>query len=211
MQENNKFNELETVKNVIEKNKNKGKSRADVYKSIVDDMFNIYLAKNNDYGNSFVKVREEFPSAICVRLSDKLERFKTLKKSKNQMVKDESIKDTLKDLANYAIMELVEIELSENVVNTDVTKIDSTKNNINFNDNEIKQLKLLIDNSDKILKLTRKNTIKLKNNKTTVTSLRLNEELLNIAKDYSKKNNITLTNIINTALTNFLIANSNRI
>jgi hypothetical protein len=44
-----------------------------------------------------------------IRLSDKFNRFKTLSKT-NQLVNDESIKDTLLDLANYAIMTVLEIE-----------------------------------------------------------------------------------------------------
>jgi hypothetical protein len=73
-------------------------------------MNDTYKAKNADYGDSFSKLRKEYPEAICVRLMDKLERLKTLMKGNEQQVKDESIKDTLLDLANYAIMELVEIE-----------------------------------------------------------------------------------------------------
>ena len=39
---------------------------------------------------------------------DKLERLKTLYKGGDQQVKDESIDDTLLDIANYAVMELLE-------------------------------------------------------------------------------------------------------
>ena len=45
-----------------------------------------------------------------IRLSDKLERFKKLTRDGGQQVKDESIKDTLLDLANYAVMTVVEME-----------------------------------------------------------------------------------------------------
>ena len=41
--------------------------------------------------------------AAAIRLSDKLNRFKSLIKSEAQ-VKDESIEDTLLDMAAYAIM-----------------------------------------------------------------------------------------------------------
>jgi hypothetical protein len=45
-----------------------------------------------------------------IRLSDKLNRFKTLTKTNSQEVKDESIRDTLVDLANYAIMTIMEMD-----------------------------------------------------------------------------------------------------
>ena len=43
-------------------------------------------------------------------LGDKLARFKSLTKSGVQEVKDESIRDTLIDLANYAIMTVLEMD-----------------------------------------------------------------------------------------------------
>ena len=67
-----------------------------------------YKAKNADYGDSFAKVRAKFPNAILIRLNDKLERLERLYAGAVQQVKDESIDDTLLDLANYCIMELVE-------------------------------------------------------------------------------------------------------
>lgn len=45
-----------------------------------------------------------------IRLGDKLARFKNLSRSNAQMVSDESIRDTLIDLANYAIMTVMELD-----------------------------------------------------------------------------------------------------
>lgn len=79
-----------------------------IYHEVICTMLNkMYQEKNSDYGNNFAKVRAEFPNSILIRLSDKLERLKTLYKQ-DAKVKDETIEDTLMDLANYAIMELVE-------------------------------------------------------------------------------------------------------
>jgi hypothetical protein len=47
-------------------------------------------------------------TASVVRMSDKMERLKSLTKKKTQ-VKDESVKDTLLDLANYAIMTVMHL------------------------------------------------------------------------------------------------------
>ena len=53
-----------------------------------------------------------------IRLGDKLERFKNLTRNPStQAVSDESIIDTLKDLANYAIMTIIELEEESNVNN----------------------------------------------------------------------------------------------
>lgn len=69
----------------------------------------LYSAKNHDYGDSFRKTREIVPASILVRLHDKLRRLDSLLMApETAKVKDESIDDTLMDLANYAIMELVE-------------------------------------------------------------------------------------------------------
>ena len=78
---------------------------------VIDNMKNIHDAKNNDYGNSFSKLFEEFGiTSSLIRLSDKLKRLKTLANGKKQEVKDESIEDTLLDLANYAVMTIVELK-----------------------------------------------------------------------------------------------------
>lgn len=46
-----------------------------------------------------------------IRLGDKFGRFKTLTLTGVQHVKDESIRDTLLDLANYALMTVVELDM----------------------------------------------------------------------------------------------------
>ena len=77
-------------------------------------MSNLYERKNHDYGDSFAKMRKEFDNAILIRIYDKYSRLKTLKSGVEQKVLDENIKDTLFDLANYCIMELIEMEMDEN-------------------------------------------------------------------------------------------------
>lgn len=81
--------------------------RIEMFKKICTQMADTYEKKNHDYGNSFVELRKQFPNAVLVRLFDKYMRLKTLMAGEQAQV-DESIEDTLIDLANYAIMELVE-------------------------------------------------------------------------------------------------------
>ena len=81
---------------------------------VCKELNSLYEAKNHDYGDSFAKVRNELGNAaILVRLYDKVERLKTLLTGATQKVNDESSEDTLKDLANYCLMELVEREVDK--------------------------------------------------------------------------------------------------
>jgi hypothetical protein len=76
---------------------------------ITSQMRDTYIAKNADYGNSFDKSMDEFGlTASVVRMSDKMERLKSLTKKKAQ-VKDESISDTLMDLATYCVMTVMHL------------------------------------------------------------------------------------------------------
>lgn len=72
---------------------------------ILDSMLQTYIKKNHDYGDSVNKsLNEEGLVAARVRMGDKWNRFKTLSKGEETLVKDESIKDTLLDLALYCVM-----------------------------------------------------------------------------------------------------------
>jgi hypothetical protein len=74
------------------------------FTEITNNMAKTYAAKNHDYGNSFEQSLDKFGLvASVVRLGDKMNRIESLTKKEAQ-VKDESIKDTLLDMANYAIM-----------------------------------------------------------------------------------------------------------
>lgn len=75
------------------------------FMDITTNMAKTYAAKNHDYGNSFGQsLDEEGLAASRIRMGDKWNRYKTLSKTNDIEVKDESIEDTLLDLANYAIM-----------------------------------------------------------------------------------------------------------
>lgn len=74
------------------------------FMDITDNMTKTYVAKNHDYGDSFNQSLYKFGlTASIVRMNDKMNRLETLI-SKKAEVKNESIEDTLLDLANYAIM-----------------------------------------------------------------------------------------------------------
>lgn len=77
---------------------------------ICSELNETYRKKNNDYGNSFKKSYDEFGivSAV-VRMTDKMERLKALTTGVDNLVKEESVEDTILDLANYAIMTVIEL------------------------------------------------------------------------------------------------------
>lgn len=94
-------------------------NKVELFKQATVKMANVYAAKNHDYGDSFAKLRQRYPISILIRLADKLNRLDTLLTGNTAKVKDESIDDTLLDLANYAIMELVERQHEREVASHD--------------------------------------------------------------------------------------------
>ena len=84
------------------------------HEKLCDGLKELYKTKNHDYGDSFGKSYKDYGVIMAaIRLDDKLNRFKTLIKE-TAMVSDESIVDTLRDLANYSLMTIIEIE-NENI------------------------------------------------------------------------------------------------
>lgn len=82
------------------------------FRELVNDLADLYERKNADYGNSFSKSYEQFGIISCLtRMSDKWNRLVNLAtKSKDDVkVKDESIEDTLIDLASYSLMTVLEL------------------------------------------------------------------------------------------------------
>ena len=80
---------------------------------ITTNMAKVYAAKNHDYGNSFDCSLNKFGLiAGLVRMGDKMNRLESLI-NKKAMVKDESIRDTLLDLASYCIMTVMWLNKKE--------------------------------------------------------------------------------------------------
>lgn len=101
-----------------EKEYSHGKTKgieSDTFESVLNEMRDLHAKKNKDYGDAFHKSFEEFGvTAGVVRLNDKMERVKSLVKNGKAEVKDESLMDTLKDMASYAVMLYVELKNIEN-------------------------------------------------------------------------------------------------
>lgn len=89
--------------------------KVEQFKEIADSLSVLYAKKNEDYGDSFGKTFEELGIISAVtRMSDKMNRIKSLAiKGSNNF---ESIEDTLRDLASYSIMTLVEIDRLKKII-----------------------------------------------------------------------------------------------
>ena len=87
----------------------------------------IYAIKNQKYGDSFsVTVQKYGIIAALTRLSDKWQRFETLILTKDSGTPDESIRDTLLDMANYCIMTVMELDQKEGINNANAKRISET-------------------------------------------------------------------------------------
>lgn len=77
------------------------------FESICCELIALHERKNKDYGGAFDDTMRMFgPTALAIRLHDKVNRVISLVKNNKAEVQDEAIEDTLKDIACYAIMGL---------------------------------------------------------------------------------------------------------
>ena len=80
------------------------------FDKIVQSATTIYRQKNADYGDSFAKsIQKRGFVAALTRIEDKFQRFDNIVSTGKVEVKNESLEDTLLDMANYAIMTAIEI------------------------------------------------------------------------------------------------------
>jgi hypothetical protein len=78
------------------------------FPKIAQECVELYAKKNADYGNAFDANIDKFGEVVAtIRIGDKYSRLEQLTKPNSKAnVEDESIDDTLIDLACYAIMAL---------------------------------------------------------------------------------------------------------
>ena len=79
-------------------------TRAMQMRDVQNEAFLLFKKKNKDYGDAFA---DYGPVGVLVRLGDKLRRFASITKSGVTLVNDESLRDTLIDLHNYAAMAVI--------------------------------------------------------------------------------------------------------
>ena len=78
------------------------------FKALTAEMAKLYEEKNKNYGDSFnTSLNEDGLLVTKIRLGDKYNRLVSLLKQKKNGTVEESLRDTLIDLANYAIMTIM--------------------------------------------------------------------------------------------------------
>lgn len=81
--------------------------QVETFASIVKEMTELYAKKNHDYGNSFDEGCDKIGTGYPLgRLLDKMNRLIACMGKEDEMQVNESIEDTLTDLACYSVMTL---------------------------------------------------------------------------------------------------------
>ena len=84
------------------------------YKKIVTETMELCVKKNKDYGSSVEDTFEKFGDiSYLVRITDKYNRICSLLNGEGE-IKDESIDDTIRDMANYSFLWLASRNLKGN-------------------------------------------------------------------------------------------------
>lgn len=92
------------------------------FKQVIDEMNELYERKNHDYGDSFTDTYKKFGLiSPLARIHDKMNRAIELC-MKSPKVADESMRDTLIDLANYAVMTILVMENEKNEADKETDK-----------------------------------------------------------------------------------------
>lgn len=89
--------------------KNTG-DKKEAYKQVTDELYDLYVAKNKEYGDSIGEMYDEDGLAPCLyQMKHKISRAITI--ANKDDVQFESLEDTLRDLANYAVISYMEYKL----------------------------------------------------------------------------------------------------
>jgi hypothetical protein len=82
----------------------------EIFKNITDRMNDVFERKRHDYGPTSEHTYKKFGLvSMYIRMYDKLGRLESLCQKEPKVV-EESVEDTLLDLANYAVITLLEVE-----------------------------------------------------------------------------------------------------
>ena len=89
--------------------------KVETFSKIVTEMTELYAKKNHDYGNSFDEGCDKIGTGYPLgRLLDKMNRLIACMGKEDEMQVNESIEDTLTDLACYSVMTLSYLKRNKN-------------------------------------------------------------------------------------------------
>ena len=104
------------------------------FRQKVEKLTKVYVAKNKDYGDSFTRSLDKRGIvASIVRMEDKMNRIDSLHDKPTTEV-DESLVDSLEDLANYAIMTAMWLESQANDIRKHVKHWDDDLDEYDYDD-----------------------------------------------------------------------------
>ena len=75
--------------------------------AVQEEALELFRKKNTDYGDAFANYG---PIGVIVRMGDKIQRLQSINARGITMINNESIRDTLVDLHNYAAMAVMLID-----------------------------------------------------------------------------------------------------
>ena len=106
-----KFKTITTIEVPIEL----ADDKVETFSKIVTEMTELYAKKNHDYGNSFDEGCDKIGTGYPLgRLLDKMNRLIACMGKEDEMQVNESIEDTLTDLACYSVMTLSYLKRKNN-------------------------------------------------------------------------------------------------
>jgi hypothetical protein len=91
-------------------------------KTVQATALELFAKKNADYGDAFAKFGV---IGVLMRIEDKIQRSLSITKNGVNLVSDESIRDTLLDLHNYAAMALMLLDEDSNADDNKYDYLDS--------------------------------------------------------------------------------------
>ncbi len=100
-------------------------NRIDEFKKIQNQGLELFKKKNSDYGDAFANYGS---IGVLVRIGDKISRLTNITNKNISLVNDESMKDTLIDLHNYAAMALILLNEEDNIKNDKIIKNETISN-----------------------------------------------------------------------------------
>ncbi len=101
-------------------------------KTVQEEAANLFEKKNKDYGDAFANYG---PIGVIVRIGDKINRLSSVTNNGINLVKTESIRDTLIDLHNYSAMAVMLMDEKKTEPNTSLPRNDSYAHELSLQDN----------------------------------------------------------------------------
>ena len=106
-------------------------NRVTQLKTVQNEAADLFKKKNKDYGDAFASYG---PVGVIVRIGDKINRLSSISNNGINLVKTESIRDTLIDLHNYSAMAIMLMD-EKKPEKTSIPRNDSYGHELSLQDN----------------------------------------------------------------------------